>query len=144
MYEWCFINYYICGTQAHLTTWTKKELQLCQWDCLHSNGKPMVKEPYLFLHVHLSCRNGLFQRTPLRMTIDGVQWSGRVYVPGGCHLNVCRGGLEGIIGACLGGGGWNKIEACPGGIYKSVPGACPGVVLYIVPGGGYVCNYCHL
>ena len=65
---------------------------------------------------------------------------------GGCHLNPCPGGLEGIIEACPGGSG-NNIEDCPvqggGAKQKLVQGAftslslgvrgiiqaCPGVFL---------------
>ena len=39
------------------------------------------------------------------MTINGVQGGIGNMSPGGCHLNPCPGGLEGIIEACPGGSG---------------------------------------
>ena len=44
----------------------------------------------------------LFNYTPLQMTINGVQGGIGNMSRGGCHLNPCPGGLEGIIEACPG------------------------------------------
>ena len=49
----------------------------------------------------------IFNHTPLRMTINGVQGEG------GGHLNTCPGGLQGIIEV-----GAIHLQVCPGGGWR--------------------------
>ena len=90
----------ICHTAFQTTSYTARYVNICGGNA-SAMGCTQTIETVEWMQRAIP----LFNYIPLQMTINGVQGGIGNMSPGGCHLNPCPGGLEGIIEACPGGSG---------------------------------------